>query len=145
MALIVKVLLLTALTVGLWLYAVRHSERAAAADGCGLAFVHDGDTVALSCEEGEVTARVQGLDAPETTSPGCAEELAHGTLATERLRALLAAGEVSYRRLGTDKYDRVLIRLLVDGADVAEQMIREGLAVAYSGGARINWCERLGA
>lgn len=143
MGLIAKALILTALTLAVWLYAVRWSERRAAADACTVSYVYDGDTVALECGIEEVTARVRGLDAPETKSPGCAEELAHGTLATERLRAILTGGEVSFRREGMDKYHRVLIRLMVDGADVAEQMIREGLAVAYSGGSRINWCERL--
>ena len=145
MGLIAKALILTALTVAVWVYSVRYAERRAAAEGCAVSYVYDGDTVALDCGGAEITARLQGMDAPETKAPGCAAELAHGTLATERLRDLLGRGEVTYRRVGADKYDRVLIRLRVDGEDVAERLVREGLAVPYSGGTRINWCERLGA
>jgi endonuclease YncB( thermonuclease family) len=118
---------------------------ALAEQGCRLGYVYDGDTVELKCGGESVTARLQGFDTPETKEPGCPEKLAHGALATERLRALVARGEVTFRKVGTDKYNRVLIRLLVDGQDVGEQMIREGLAEPYRGGSRINWCERLGA
>jgi len=92
-----------------------------------------------------MTARLMGFDTAETTNPGCAEELAHGALATDRLRQLVKRGEITITRKGRDKYNRPLIRLKIDGQDVADTMIREGLAVAYHGGKRVNWCERLGA
>jgi len=117
--------------------------NALAERGCTLGYVYDGDTVELKCGAERLTARLQGFDTPETKDPGCPEELAHGTLATERLRALVARGEVTFHKVGTDKYNRVLIRLSVDGNDVGDQLIREGLAVAYQGGARIDWCIRL--
>jgi endonuclease YncB( thermonuclease family) len=34
--------------------------------------------------------------------------------------------------------------LWIDGQDVAEVLIGEGLATEYDGGARVNWCDRLG-
>ena len=113
--------------------------------GCRLGYVYDGDTVELICPEGRETARVQGLDAPETKSPRCPEELAMGTRATERLRALVAQGPVALTDLGHEKYGRRLIRLTVGGKDVAETLAAEGLAVIYQGGARPDWCARLGA
>ena len=142
-----KALVLTALSVAVWLYIVRYSERASAVSTeCRVAYIYDGDTIAMSCNgRPEVTARLQGFDTAETKEPGCDEELAHGSLATDRLRQLVKSGEVAIRRLGRDKYNRPLIRLTVDGEDVADTLIREGLAVAYSGGARIDWCQRLGA
>lgn len=148
MQLIAKTLMLTAVTLGVWLYLVRYSERSGAVkELCRVGYVYDGDTVALDCGgEEQITARVRGLDAPETKSPGCAEELAHGTLATERLRALIAAAdEVTVKIFGKDKYNRELITLRLDGLDVAKTLVREGLATAYSGGQRVNWCEKLGA
>ncbi len=112
---------------------------------CRLGYVYDGDTVELKCRFENLTARLQGFDAPETKEPGCAEEKAHGALATDRLRGLLKRGTVEFRKVGTDKYDRALIRLTVNGEDVGDTLIREGLAVPYHGEARINWCQRLGA
>jgi endonuclease YncB( thermonuclease family) len=46
---------------------------------------------------------------------------------------------------GRDKYGRLLVAMYVDGADVGETLIAEGLAVSYRGGQRINWCAKLGA
>lgn len=147
MSYVTRAMVVTALTIGAWLYLVRHAERTdVGMEGCRVSYVYDGDTVALDCGgDEEVTARVQGLDAPETKSPGCDEELAHGALATDRLRDLLSRGEVTMRRMGTDKYGRILINLRVNSEHVADRLVREGLAVAYSGGSRVDWCERLGA
>lgn len=113
--------------------------------GCKLGYVYDGDTVELKCAFESFSARLQGFDTPETTKPRCPEEQAYGMLATERLRALVAHGEVAFTQVGVDKYDRVLIRLTVNGKDVGEQLIQDGLAVPYLGGKRINWCKKLGA
>ncbi len=136
-------LIVTAVTVGGWLFLVRAQERAARVGPCRVAYVYDGDTIAMDCGGGEVTARVIGLDTPETVKARCDAELAAGKRATERLRALVARGEVVIRRRGYDKYGRDLIRLTVDGRDVADTLVSEQLAVRYRGGARPNWCERL--
>lgn len=139
---------ITGLTVGGWLLLVRLGQESVADTmaGCAVSYVYDGDTVALDCgAEDEMTARLVGFDTPETKSPGCAEELAHGALATDRLRALIGQGAVSYELRGRDTYDRLLIALQVAGEDVGARLIREGLAVAYDGGGRIDWCARLGA
>lgn len=145
MLIFARVLILTAGTLALWLFVVRWQERGGQTNACRVSYVFDGDTVALECGAREVTARVRGLDAPETRDARCEAELAAGKAATARLREIVAEGDVSYRRRGVDKYGRWLIRLSVGGEDVAGRMIAEGLAVAYAGGARIDWCKRLGA
>lgn len=110
--------------------------------------VIDGDTIKVSSQKtGKiVNARLMGYDTPETYRAGCAQEKALGSAATARLQFLLAKAEriVPYPN-GVDIYGRVLLRLTLDGADVADTMIKAGLAVPYSGGKRINWCNRLGA
>jgi len=145
--LVSKALILTALTMGIWMYTVRHSgQKVQVETTCKVGYVYDGDTIAMTCNgRPDVTARLMGFDTAETKNPGCAEELAHGALATDRLRQLVKRGEITITRMGRDKYNRPLIRLDIDGQDVADTMIREGLAVAYHGGKRVNWCERLGA
>ena len=140
-----KALLLTAATVAGWISVVRWQERQAAAGDCPVSYVYDGDTVALDCGGREITARIVGLDTPETRDAHCAEELAAGEAATARLREIVAGGAVTYRRRGVDRYGRWLIRLEAAGRDVAQVMIGEGLAVGYAGGTRIDWCRRLGA
>ncbi len=117
--------------------------RTSAIDGCQLGYVYDGDTVELKCPDRTRTARLVGFDTPETKEPGCAAEKALGDKATRRLRELVNGAELSLGHEGHDKYGRELVRLSADGLDVGKTLIREGLAVAYSAGARINWCDRL--
>lgn len=110
---------------------------------CTVSYVYDGDTVAMDCGQGARRARVMGLDAPETKRASCAAEAALGARATARLRALAGAGPARITHHGRDKYRRDLIRLYINGRNVADTLISEGLAVSYHGGQRINWCARL--
>lgn len=112
-----------------------------ASAGCRIGFVYDGDTLELLCDGQSLTARLQGFDAPETRSPKCAAEAAWGHRATQRLRALVKRPGVQVFRDGYDKYRRALVVLTIDGRDVASIMVAEGLAVAYHGEARRNWCD----
>ncbi len=114
------------------------------AEGCTLNYVYDGDTVALDCARGRKTARLVGFDTPETRDADCGAEKALGDRATLRLRAL-AKGDVTFDAKGYDKYGRILAVMKVDGVDVATTLVAEGLAAPYLGGARINWCRKLGA
>lgn len=101
--------------------------------------VIDGDTV----EHDGTVHRLLGYDAPETHDPGCAAEAALGRRATARLRELLAGARrivlaPSHR---VDRWGRQLSRLTVDGRDVREILIAEGLARPYDGrGPRAGWC-----
>ena len=100
--------------------------------------VVDGDTVTLRGQ----SIRLVGFDTPETYRAQCASERSLGDAATDRLRDLLArasSAELIYlpRR---DQYGRDLARLVVDGRDVADTMVSEGLARRYTGGQRRPWC-----
>lgn len=113
-----------------------HGEPA----GCRVGRVHDGDTVELLCDGVSQTARLQGFDTAETRDARCPEERSLGLRATARLRDLIRAGKVEIFRRGYDRYGRVLIALTVDGHEVGEMLIAEGLARPYAGGARSGWC-----
>jgi endonuclease YncB( thermonuclease family) len=120
-------------------------EAGRPAEACRVTRVVDGDTVDLVCADtGRERARLVGYDTPEVFSPGCREERRLGTLAAQRLERLQATAErVEIRRLGFDGYDRRLVRIAIDGTDISQRMVAEGLAVRYNGGRRINWCRRL--
>ncbi len=111
--------------------------------GCRLGYVYDGDTVEIDCGSETMTARIVGLDTPETKEPGCAAEAELGAKATARLRELVKARPAKMDSIGYDKYGRVLAELQLGGEDVADILTREGLAVRYDGGARVDWCKRL--
>ena len=113
------------------------------AQGCRLGFVYDGDTAELICDGQSERARLVGFDTPEAGSPGCPEEAELAQAATRELRQHLSAGEVTLNREGRDKYGRPLLRVAVDGQDVADHMTGQGLAVRYGGEQRIDWCARI--
>lgn len=96
----------------------------------------DGDT--LRC--GRERVRVMGLDAPELRAR-CPAELALARAARDRLEALIARG-VTLEPHGRDRYRR-LLAVVRDrqGRDVAQLLIREGLARPYTGRTRRGgWC-----
>ena len=116
------------------------------AGDCAVVHVVDGDTVDMTCPgAGSFRARLTGFDTPESFEPGCVAEARAARAATDRLRGLVAgATRVEARLGGVDRYGRRLVALRLDDQDVGAVLIAEGLAVAYAGGRRIDWCARLG-
>lgn len=100
--------------------------------------VVDGDTI----EYGGQSIRLLGFDTPETYYADCPAEKARGDAATARLRELVRrAGSLQlFLRDERDRYGRGLGRLFVDGQDVGDLLISEGLARRYSGRQRGEWC-----
>ncbi|MEP3921139.1 MULTISPECIES: thermonuclease family protein [Paracoccaceae] len=100
--------------------------------------VVDGDTVRRAGE----TIRLVGYDTPETYRAECDSERARGDEATARLRELIGSeNSVDLTILpGRDRHGRLLGRLSVGGDDVGDILISEGLARAYRGGQRDDWC-----
>ncbi len=111
--------------------------------GCAVGFVYDGDSVELICPSDKETARLVGFDTPETKNPKCEAELNLGKKATTRMRSLIGAGPYLLDHVGVDKYHRPLVRITRDGENLGNILIKEGLAVRYSGGKRPNWCDLL--
>ena len=100
--------------------------------------VVDGDTVTFRGQ----SIRLVGFDTPETYRAQCASERRLGDAATDRLRELLAgasSAQLAYLP-HPDRYGRDLARLMLDGRDVADTMVSEGLARRYTGGQRRPWC-----
>lgn len=104
--------------------------------------VVDGDTIATSYKP-YTYYRIVGYDTPETYSPKCMDELVKGLAATKKVRELLAAGPVEWKDTGrSDLYNRRLVEIKVDGKDLKDHLVPEGLAVPYSGRGRRtkDWC-----
>ncbi|WP_260687559.1 thermonuclease family protein [Rhizobium laguerreae] len=106
--------------------------------------VTDGDTIRLI--DG-TRVRLVGYNSPEKFEPQCSKEAALGNRASERLRQLVATGSSTDVQLvqcsckpgteGTKKcnYGRSCGRLVIDGRDVGQTLISEGLAVPFLCGA----------
>ncbi len=101
--------------------------------------VVDGDTIRFNGDK----IRLVGFDTPEISDPACAAEATKGETAKRRLLELLNSGEVSFSATADrdrDRYGRLLRQANIDGSDVADVMISEGLAEPYEGGQKRNWC-----
>ena len=118
---------------------------AAEADSPGWRYVEtiDGDTLAfavpaLPAPLARVLVRLRGVDTPERRRPKCEWERRAGEAATAYTRAALeGAGAIALADLAWGKYGgRVLARAPVDGADLAEAIIRAGHGRPHDGGRR---------
>ncbi|MFG1480830.1 thermonuclease family protein [Xanthobacter sp. V4C-4] len=95
----------------------------------GAATVVDGDTLLLRGRR----IRLEGLDAPELAQ-SCERDGAAwpcGKTARFALAELVQRGDVFCSASGEDAYGRALARCTVGGVDIAEELVRQGLAVAY--------------
>lgn len=109
---------------------------------CKVLSVMDGDTVRATCPgRGLFSARLVGFDTPEVYSPKCFSEWWAGTKASWALsKQLWLADEVKIVLSGTDRYNRRLATLFIDGTNVSSTMIAAGHARRYAGGRREGWC-----
>lgn len=135
-------MLLLGVLLGVGLVAAGGNRAEAATAPCAVARVVDGDTVILDClGQGQFRARLMGFDTPETHQPRCNHEALLGQQATRRLRALLdMPGTMAVALGGWDRYERRLITITINGRDVGDTLIAEGLALPYRRGQRPDWC-----
>lgn len=96
-----------------------------------VASIHDGDTF-HTCDGTKVrlVALSGPMDAPELAgSPRCHHcDPAPGIAARDRLRVILRQPAKLWCK-GNDRYGRALCRVTVNGRDVGDMLVREGLAV----------------
>lgn len=79
--------------------------------------VRDGDTI----EVGGLPIRLQGLAAPEGNEPG-------GAQATKAMRAMVQGRELRCELDGERTHDRCVGICYLEGEDISEIMVRQGLA-----------------
>lgn len=108
--------------------------------------VYDGDTFFADIKGWPPVAgqhigiRVYGIDTPEMRGK-CPEEKELARKAKQRAVELLrAANTVELRNLRRDKYFRLLAEVYVDGKNLGDSLIKEGLAVPYYGKTKTSWC-----
>ena len=102
--------------------------------------VVDGDTVDALVDLGfdtwkKVRIRMMGINTPESRTRDL-EEKKRGLAAKKRLIELLGDGFFTLQSHGVGKYGRCLGELFVEDTNINQQLITEGHAVEYHGGAR---------
>lgn len=99
------------------------ATAAQAADLSGKPIVIDGDTLKF----GGSRVRIHGIDAPELRQ-SCDGLPKAGRLAQETLRAAVKDGVWCMPLARTDRYGRTVARCMGAGGDLAEIMVRSGMA-----------------
>ena len=87
--------------------------------------VLDGDTIEVLQEQQSVRVRLLNIDAPETKQP-------FGRWSTNQLKSLLAGQPVTVSYTQTDRYGRVLGRVVTaNGTEANRYMVQSGAAWVY--------------
>jgi len=108
----------------------------------------DGDTFVITdpkppSEYLQNKGRLVGIDTPESMKQfaKCSKEIELGLKAKEFSQKFVEQNNVEIIYLGLDKYGRYLISLRKNDKDLAEELVRAGLAVFYDGGTKVkDWC-----
>ncbi|MGI3187203.1 thermonuclease family protein [Nioella aestuarii] len=117
------------------------ATSAAAIDMCGsgprVNCVVDGDTFWLDGQK----YRAFGYDTPEPQTNICGGDVERqlASQASRRFMELLNTTEITLEPRGEDRYGRILVVIRSDGEDIADILVREGLARYYPDGEEF-WC-----
>lgn len=103
----------------------------------------DGDTIDVRLDLGfdihfDARIRLYGINAPESRTRDLVEK-EKGLAAKVWLTTILENAEEIIIKTSLDKkgkYGRILGTIMIDGVNINEQMVTEGHAVEYFGGAR---------
>ena len=108
------------------------STLGAAALLCLVVGISDGDTLTARCPIADaahpyhqVRVRLAEIDAPESGQP-------YGRRAKEYLSALCFQVQATIRRTASDRYGRMVARVECKGKDANMEMVKAGLAWAYT-------------
>ena len=108
---------------------------------------YDGDTFRVDVAEihpligRNMPIRLRGVDTPEIRGK-CDQEKALAIKARDFVRELLANAEtIVLKNIDRGKYFRIVADVSVDGVDLGETLIENGLGRLYDGGKKVGWCD----
>ena len=97
--------------------------------------VADGDTITvLDVANAHNKIRLYGIDAPEKAQD-------FGNKSREKLASLVAGKNIAVTVMDIDRYGRNVGRINIDGKEVAEEMLKAGMAWVYTAYCKIPECE----
>jgi len=95
--------------------------------------VVDGDTIKVANHGNQLTIRLVGIDAPETSHKKREPGQPFSQKSTKYLANLVLNKSVEVISYGSDRYGRTLGVVFIDGKNVNLKMIEAGLAEVYRG------------
>ena len=108
--------------------------------------VLDGDTLSVNIQVWlgqsiQTKLRIDGIDTPEMKGK-CDSEISKAKEARQEIIKLINGNKISVYNIRNGKYaGRVLAQVkTTEGLDLAEHMIKKGLARPYHGKKRLGWC-----
>jgi endonuclease YncB( thermonuclease family) len=110
--------------------ALSFAVQAHAIEIAGTIRVVDGDTI----DVGQTRIRIHGIDAPERGQPCTTlggQNWSCGDWVTRQVQDRYAGRQGRCTPLETDRYGRTVARCTVQGQDIGQVLVREGIAFAY--------------
>lgn len=108
--------------------------------------IYDGDTFRVNINNWpaivgqRIPVRVKGIDTPELRAK-CQKEKELARKAKQlTVQMLRNAKRIELQNIDRGKYFRILADVSIDSRDLGESLVKNGLAVRYDGGAKIDWC-----
>ena len=106
----------------------------------------DGDTFVVDIDQlpdligKDISVRVNGIDTPELRGK-CDREKDLAVKAKERVDALLkTADTIVLENLSRGSFFRIVADVIIDGVDLGELILNEGLATPYRPDSESSWC-----
>ncbi len=90
--------------------------------------VHDGDSIKVVFPSETVWVRLYGCDAPEVISNYVSANQPFGVDSGKALRDLVKGKKVVVETLFKDVYNRMICKVTLDGVDLTEYLVTNGLA-----------------
>ena len=112
--------------------------------------ITDGDTIKLDVSKESplikklgLSVRIKGIDTPEKGSKAkCNKENALGQQATKFTTDLVGNKELLLSEVENDHYGgRIVANVKVGGVDIAQELLKKGLARIYNGEKKKSWCD----
>ena len=112
--------------------------------------ITDGDTIKLDVSKESplikklgLSVRIKGIDTPEKGSKAkCKKESELGQQATKYTTELVGNKELLLSQVENDRYGgRIVANVKVGGVDIAQELLKKGLARVYNGEKKKSWCD----
>ena len=112
--------------------------------------ITDGDTIKLDVSKESplikklgLSVRIKGIDTPEKGSKAkCDKENALGQQASKYTAELVGNKELLLSQVENDHYGgRIVANVKVGGVDIAQELLKKGLARVYNGEKKKSWCD----
>lgn len=112
--------------------------------------ITDGDTIKLDVSKESplvkklgLSVRIKDIDTPEKGSKAkCDKENVLGQQATKFTNDLVGNKELLLSEVKNDKYGgRIVANVKVGGVDIAQELLKKGLARVYNGEKKKSWCD----